>query len=885
MFSVVVTTLSGDVTTYNIPRGSSVGDVPPQRAGDSSNSSYFHRGRAVRRDTPLADLVDGSGVVKLVLVSYTGSRTKKKKRRRAERENDPGTSTTTTPYSLADPGLDDAWEGTGRVGETVHRGGVGVGALTRRNDSRQTSPTDDLVGRLRSKYRDRIHYDAKIERRNGRVIDFERAGIPGFLADCLKEAGIPSLYGHQVEAWNARAGNFVVTTSTASGKTVCYLLPLMHLLNEDKNATALLLFPTKALAQDQLVKVQALGSRLGIGVDIIDGDTPLDVREDIIRRKSRLLVSNPDFISMGLADHGRRYRWLFAELSALVIDEAHVYTGVFGCHVALLLRRIKRLTLLYAARSKLRFYMCSATLSNAAEFASTLCGEDVVVVDRDDSPSAGKRMVIWRPPLVANSVTRRKSAIYEAAVVMSELVRGGLTTIVFAKTRKLAELVFGYTLEILNANDETKHLSASLAVYRAGFSPNERRSIERRLFDGKIMGVCATNALELGIDFEVDAVVTLGWPGSRASLWQQAGRAGRRGLASWAFYVPFDGVLDNYFVRNPLQLFDVASIEPTIVSIKNTKIVASHLRAAAYEEPLDPDKDLDMFGSAARAVVESLLREGELRQILDGKRLAYSGNQMLPEKFQLRSIDDRVVTIVERGSSKVLEAIEAFKAPFFLYPGAIWMKQGAHHLVEGVDWSAGIARVVKASQLNYYTTVVDCLSVKTKTWLPSDQRAFVTPAEVSIRFPAFCRRRRRSGVAIDTITIHGVPEVRFDTTAMIVPLHSEWCPEAVHAAAHALLGVLPRFFGVGDEDVGAECNVEHCPHITDRLLLFDRHGSFGLCDSITREFGEVVKAAADALKSCGCQDGCPLCCHLASCGTYNAHLSKRQGLELLQAIM
>ena len=213
------------------------------------------------------------------------------------------------------------------------------------------------------------------------------------------------------------------------------------------------------------------------------------------------------------------------------------------------------------------------------------------------------------------------------------------------------------------------------------------------------------------------------------------------------------------------------------------------------------------------------------------------------------------------------------------------MKQGAHHLVEGVDWSAGIARVVKASQLNYYTTVVDCLSVKTKTWLPSDQRAFVTPAEVSIRFPAFCRRRRRSGVAIDTITIHGVPEVRFDTTAMIVPLHSGWCPEAVHAAAHALLGVLPRFFGVGDEDVGAECNVEHCPHITDRLLLFDRHGSFGLCDSITREFGEVVKAAADALKSCGCQDGCPLCCHLASCGTYNAHLSKRQGLELLQAIM
>ena len=887
MFTVVVTTLSGDVTTHKIPIGGSVADVGALAVGDScSNHSFFHRGRRITPPTPLADLVDGSdggnNAVKLVLVSFTGRR-KKQKKKRQRRVETPVTNITSR-YSLADPGLDDGWEGIGRVGETVRRGRAGGGASTPGNASGPACPADDdLAGRLRWQYRDRIHHEVKMERREGHAIDFEGAGIPDLLAGCLQAAGIRRLWRHQVEAWNARRGNFVVTTSTASGKTVCYLLPLMQLLSEDEDATALLLFPTKALARDQLVKVAAMGSRLGIGVDIIDGDTPLDAREDIMQRKSRLLVSNPDFISIALADHGQRYRWLFAALSVVVIDEAHVYTGVFGCHVALLLRRIKRLTRLYVARD-LRFYCCSATLSNAAEFASTLCGEDVVVVDRDDSPSAEKRMVIWRPPLVANSATRRASPIYEAAVVMSELVRGGLTTIVFAKTRKLAELVFGYTVEILNANDETKHLSAKLAVYRAGFSATERRAIEAGLFKGKIVGVCATNALELGIDFEVDAVVTLGWPGSRASLWQQAGRAGRRGLTSWAFFVPFDGALDNYFVRNPSQLFDVAGIEPTILSIENAKIVACHLRAAAFEEPLDPEKDLDMFGSASRAAVESLLRESELVEIQDG-RLAYSGTQLIPAMFQLRSIDDRVVTVVERGSSKVLEAIEAFKAPFFLYPGAIWMKQGSHHIVEGVDWQTGIARVVKAGQLNYYTTVVDCLSVKTKTWLPNNQHATATPAEVSVRFPAFCRRRRRSGVVIDTITMHGVPEVRFDTTAMVIPLRPGWSREAVHTTAHALLGVLPRFFGIGDEDVGSECNVEHCPHITDRLLLFDRHGSFGLCDSIAREFDKVAKAAADALENCECQDGCPMCCHIASCGTYNANVAKKEGLELLRAIV
>ena len=877
-----------------------MGDVGDLAVGDSRSNpssstpfSFFHRGRQVAASTPLAGLVDDSGnVVKLVLVSYTGSRAKKRQRRRGEANTTDSLSLSPNAiYSLAEPGLDDGWEGIGRVGETVRRGRAGgaraggARAVAVADASRLPSPTaDELIGKLRSKYRDRIHHEVKMERRAGRVTDFEGAGVPDVLAGCLKEAGIDGLWRHQVEAWHARSSSFVVTTSTASGKTVCYLLPLMQLLSENKEATALLLFPTKALAHDQVVKIAAMGGRLGIEVDIIDGDTPLDEREDITQRRSRLLVSNPDFISIALADHGKRYRWLFAGLSVLVIDEAHVYTGAFGCHVALLLRRIKRLTRLYGA-GELRFYLCSATLSNAAEFASTLCGEDVIVVDRDESPSAEKWMVIWRPPLVSNSATRRASPIYEAAVVMSEMVRGGRATIVFAKTRKLTELVFTYTAEILNAGDDTKHLSASLAVYRAGFSATERRAIEARLLKGDILGVCATNALELGIDFAVDAVITLGWPGSRASLWQQAGRAGRRGLTSWAFFVPFDGALDNYFVDNPDQLFDVAGIEPTILSIENSKILARHLRAAAYEEPLEPEKDFDVFGSASRAVVECLLREGELTEIQG--RIAYSGHQLVPEKFQLRSIDDRVVTVLERGSTKVLEAIEAFKAPFFLYPGAVWMRQGVHYVVEGVDWSGGIARVVKAGRqkLNYYTTVVDCLSVKTKTWFPNDQRATATPADVSIRFPAFCRRRRQSGVAIDTVTMHGIPEVRFDTTAMIVPLRPGWSPQAVHTAAHALLGVLPRFFGVGDDDVGAECNVEHCQHITDRLLLFDRHGSFGLCDSITREFGGVAKAAVDTLEHCGCEDGCPMCCHVASCGSYNGHIAKKEGLELLREII
>ncbi len=897
MISVEVRTLAGDVHTHRICLdGSKVADVAPQAVSCSSSTSFkvYHRGCEVRPETALADLEDlddlddledGSGVVTLVLVPYRGSRTKKKKRKSSKRNAEAdwdGLANPTGIYSLANPGLDDI-----REDYISPRLVTPDGASPSRPRTNKLSNPADLVGLLRSKYSDRIHHEVKVEKKKARIVDFETAGIPVWLADCFKAGGFPALYEHQVEAWNAREGNFVVTTSTASGKTVCYLLPLMHLLNEDEHATAILLFPTKALARDQLLKARAMGRRLGIDVEVIDGDTEMSSREDIMRSKPRLIVTNPDYMSFALAEHETRYRWLIANLSIVVVDEAHAFTGVFGCHVAMVLRRLKRLARLYSARD-LRFYMCSATLSNAAQFASMLCGEkDISVVDKDYSPSEERRMLIWRPALASNS--RRKSPIYEAAVLLSECLSAGLTTIVFAKTRKLVELVYGYTAEILNASDETKHLLASLASYRAGFSPAERREIEKGLFEGRIIGVCATNALELGIDFEVDVVVTLGWPGSRASLWQQAGRAGRRGKTSVAFFVPFDGLLDNFFVSNPSQLFDVAGIEPIILSVANSDICVAHLRAAAYEEPLDPDKDLafDVFGSSSRAVVERLLAEGELTPIQDG-RLAYSGSK-LPNQIQLRSIDDRVVSIVERGSQKVLEAIEAHKAPFCLYPGAIWHRQGQGHLVEDVDWSNGIARVVRTGrELNYYTTVVDCLSIKTKTWLHDHRTASATslPAEIVIRFPAFCRRRRRSGAIIDQIELHGVPEVRFDTTAMIVPLHSGWSPAAVHAAAHSILLVAPRFLGVGDNDIGAECNVEHCPYITDRLLLFDRRGEFGFCHYITQNLRAVVHAAARVLANCQCRDdtGCPLCCHLATCSTYNANLAKKEGLDLLRAI-
>ena len=441
--------------------------------------------------------------------------------------------------------------------------------------------------------------------------------------------------------------------------------------------------------------------------------------------------------------------------------------------------------------------------------------------------------------------------------------------------------------EILTAKEGTRHWANSLAVYRAGFSPLERRSIEERLVRGQLQGVIATNALELGIDIGgLDVSVHLGWQGSRSSLWQQAGRTGRRGRKSLAFFIPFDGVLDSYFVRHPSQLFDPRCIEPTMLSLSNSKIVASHIRAAAYEHEIDINHELDMFGGASKAVVDDLIQEGELTRV-NGDKLAYSGAELVPTKFQLRSIDDKVVSIVERVSLKVLESIEAMKAPFVLYPGAVYSKLGVTYLVEAVDWSSGIASVIKSGPLNYYTTVVDCMAVSTKTLL-SGHTAQATAAEVAVRFTAFCRRRRKSGVVIDTIRLHDVPEVRFDTTAMVIALPKrpeKWSAEAVHCCAHAIIAVLPRFLGVGDADVGAECNVEYCRYITDRLLLFDRNGSSGLSKLIASMFADIAEAARDSLAACGCAEGCPGCCHLPSCNTYNKDISKFGGLELLKALI
>ena len=459
---VIVQSLSGTIARYDLDSTSSIADVARISLRDTtanSNVQFFIGGRQVGLSTPLAEHQDASGVVKLVCVSYKGSkttrwRTKRMTKRRAD-EDEVDFLPLPKRYSLAHPGLDgmhgDASHGVlhrdaepdsdGNACRRMHSS-VAAGKL-----AEPSCPTE-MLRVLRSKFKDRLYYETTIEGRTGCIVDFEAADVPEPIVECLKVQGINSLYQHQVDAWNHRDRSFIVTTSTASGKSLCYLMPMLATLMGDKQATALVVFPTKALANDQLAKVRAMVHHVlgpGCGVEILDGDTAMEERDEIVKRKPRVLVSNPDFLSMALPSHGQRYRWLFAGLSLVVLDEAHVYKGVFGSHVALIVRRIKRLARLYAGSGRLRFYLSSATLSNSATFASTLVGEDVFVIDRDSSPSSERRMAIWLPPLVANSMTRRKSPIFEAAVIMAECMCAKLTTIVFAKTRKISELIFGYT--------------------------------------------------------------------------------------------------------------------------------------------------------------------------------------------------------------------------------------------------------------------------------------------------------------------------------------------------------------------------------------------------------------------------------------------------------
>src|SRR6266852_167628 len=526
------------------------------------------------------------------------------------------------------------------------------------------------------------------------------------LAAAYAAKGIRQLYSHQAAAAEAiHAGkNVVIVTPTASGKTLCYNLPVLNAILENSDSRALYLFPTKALAQDQLAELYDLNQRLEsrFGVFTYDGDTPADARK-AIREKGHVVLTNPDMLHTGILPHHTRWTRLFENLRYIVIDELHTYRGVFGSHLCNVLRRLQRIARFYGREPQ--FICCSATIANPGDLASRLLESDVEVLNANGAPAAEKTFVFYNPPVVNRALGIRRSYINEASRVAQEFLNHDLQTMVFANSRLHTEILLTY---LQQANPHSPGKRQTIRGYRGGYLPNERREIERGLRDGKIRGVVSTNALELGIDVgSLDAVVMAGYPGTIAATWQRAGRAGRRSGSSCAVLVASSSPLDQFIARHPDYFFGNTP-EHAFIQPDNLEILINHLKCAAFELPISRN---DKFGDVDIPDLCSRLAEAGFLH-LAGENYHWMQEAYPADTISLRSVtSDNFVIIDVTGAPTVIGEVDFPSALVFLHEKAIYLHGGQQHHVEHLDFKERKA-YVKRVDVDYYTDAVRYTQVR-----------------------------------------------------------------------------------------------------------------------------------------------------------------------------
>src|SRR6478735_4820878 len=543
-------------------------------------------------------------------------------------------------------------------------------------------------------------------RRDGRIVaessELERAARPvamprslyRVLVEALRRAGIASLYTHQLEAWETAAhSNLVITSGTASGKSLAFNLPVLDGIARDPKRRALYLYPTKALAQDQARKLSELRPP-GLREAIYDGDTPREERPTI-RRRSNLILTNPDMLHVGLLPNHKGWGDFIANLDWVVVDEAHTYRGVFGSHVANVLRRLRRVARAYGAEP--RFLLASATIANPVELAERLVGTPFELIDDDGAPRAGREIAMWNPPLIDKATGSRRSALSEAAELLAELVSQGVRTICFLKSRRGIELIRRFAGEELTRRGKPE-LAKRIAPYRGGYTPQQRRDIEARLTAGELLAVVTTDALELGIDIgELDASICVTFPGTIASLRQMWGRAGRR-RRGLAVYIAGEDALDQFFCRHPEEFLE-RPVEAAILDHESEQIAARHLVAAAYELPLS-EADDEILGPRWRERAERLVSAGELRGTRG--KLMPMRSEFVANRIPLRSASADSVAVIERESGEMLGLVEAERAFTTIHPGAVYLHLGRSYEVEQHD-VGGRQAVVSRFDGDWYT--------------------------------------------------------------------------------------------------------------------------------------------------------------------------------------
>jgi len=700
------------------------------------------------------------------------------------------------------------------------------------------------------------------------------------VASALVANGVTALYRHQAEAWEAaqRGENVIVTTGTASGKSLAFNLPVLDAMARDPKTRALYLYPTKALAQDQSRALATLRVK-GVKPAIYDGDTPADSRWQV-RKWSNLVLTNPDMLHVGVLPHHDRWGDVLHNLRYVVVDEAHVYRGVFGSHVGNVLRRLRRLARAYGADPC--FLLASATIANAEELALELTGLPATVVERDTSPKAEREVVIWNPPLLDVDLGLRASPLGDAARLLSQLTSRGLRTICFAKSRKAAELIHRFTAERVDVATARR-----LAPYRAGYTPEQRREIERRLVDGELLGVTATDALELGIDIGLlDCAISVGFPGTVASLRQQWGRAGRRGRGL-AVLVASEDALDQFFAREPDALLS-RHVEAAILDHANPRILDPHVLAAAFEGPLD-EADAEILGT------EALRRAAELPELeRTPAGFVWKGRDYPAARISLRSGDSEAFAIVETGTGSVLGLVERERAYSTVHEGAVYLHLGEQYLVERLDLEGRVALVSPAS-VDWYTQVKKETETTIEEELETGRRAGVDlyfgRVSVSEQVIAYARKAVRDGSTIDVVPML-MPETTFETEAIWFSPEPalldglEGMPTllgTLHAAEHTLIALLPLWAMCDRWDIGGLSTNVHYQTGRPTIFVYDGHaGGVGITARGFARFEDWVEDTVRLLQQCPCKSGCPSCVQSPKCGNLNEPLDKAGARTLLE---
>ncbi|GAA3373761.1 DEAD/DEAH box helicase [Streptomyces sannanensis] len=720
----------------------------------------------------------------------------------------------------------------------------------------------------------------------------------------IRAAGAEHPWVHQaLAAEHALDGeSVVIATGTASGKSLAYLAPVLSTLLDGaeapngRGATALYLAPTKALAADQLRAVRELAAPLGNRVRpaVYDGDTPVEERE-WVRQYANYVLTNPDMLHRGILPSHPRWSSFLRTLRYVVIDECHTYRGVFGSHVAQVLRRLRRLCARYGANPV--FLLASATAAEPAVAAGRLTGLPVVEVSGDASPRGELVFALWEPPLTElhgeKGAPVRRTATAETADLLTDLTVQGVRTVAFVRSRRGAELISVIAKERLAEVDRS--LPTRVAAYRGGYLPEERRALERALHSGKLLGLAATTALELGIDVSgLDAVIIAGYPGTRASLWQQAGRAGRSGRGALAVLVARDDPLDTYLVHHPEALFE-RPVESTVLDPDNPYVLAPHLCAAAAELPLTDD-DLELFGPAAPGLMPQLESAKLLRRRAAGWH--WTRRQNAADLTDIRGGGGRPVQIVEASTGRLLGTVDASAAHTTVHDGAVHLHQGRTYLVNRLDLEDSVALVEEANP-PYSTTARDTTAItvlETDTEIPwGGARLCYGSVEVTNQVISFLRRRLITGEVLGESKLD-LPPRTLRTRAVwwtvtedqldAARINPEQLGGALHAAEHASIGMLPLFATCDRWDIGGVSVPLHPDTLLPTVFVYDGHpGGAGFAERAFRTARDWLTATREAIAACECESGCPSCIQSPKCGNGNDPLHKRAAVRLLTELL